>query len=151
MPMSGREVDSFLEPPRIAHFATIGPGGVPWVRPLWYIWQDGALYFTTRLQVRRTGADIAAGSAAAVSIASEGQLYKAVLARGTATVWHADRDAWLERFARRYDAFPSWYDDAIREKDRVIMRLVPDPLVAWDFGRGDYDALNAQRSLRTSR
>ena len=34
------------------------------------------------------------------------------------------------------------------EEDRVILRLLPEPLVAWDFGSGDYEALNAQRSLR---
>ena len=148
MPMSRRELDEFLEPPRIAHFATIGPGGLPWVRPVWYVWEDGALFFTTRLRARRTGADIAAGSASAVSIASEGHPYQAVIARGVAAVWLLDRDAWLERFARRYGAYPGWYHDALREEDRVILRLLPEPLVAWDFGKGDYDALNAQRSLR---
>jgi hypothetical protein len=44
---------------------------------------------------------------------------------------------------------PSWYEGALREDDRVIMRLRPDTLVTWDYGKGDYDALNAQRSLRT--
>ena len=102
-----------FEPPRIAHFATIGPGGVPWVRPIWYVWEDGALFFTTRLRARRTGADIAAGSASAVSIASEGHPYQAVLARGVAEVWTVDQDAWFERFARRYGVYPGWYNDAI--------------------------------------
>ena len=148
MPMSRRELDEFLEPPRIAHLATIGPGGSPWVRPVWFVWEDGALFFTTRLRARRTGADVAAASASAVSIASEGHPYQAVLARGVAAVWLLDRDAWLERFARRYGAYPGWYDDALREDDRVILRLLPEPLVAWDFGKGDYDALNAQRSVR---
>ena len=91
MPMSRRALDEFLEAPRIAHFATIGPGGVPWVRPVWYVWENDALFFTTRLRVRRTGADIAAGSAAGVSIASDGHPYQAVLARGIAALWRENR------------------------------------------------------------
>jgi PPOX class probable F420-dependent enzyme len=150
MPMSRRELDEFLAAPRLAHFATFGPDGAPWVRPVWYVWADSALYFTTRLRVRRTGADVDAGSAVAVSIASEDHPYRAVLARGSVEVWTTDRDAWLERIARRYGTYPGWYDDALREDDRVVTRLAPDTLVSWDYGKGDYEALNAQRSLRTT-
>jgi PPOX class probable F420-dependent enzyme len=148
MPMSAREVDAFLAAPRLAHFATLGPDGAPWVRPVWFVWEGGALFFTTRLRARRTGADIEAGSAIAISIASETHPYQAVLARGTAEVWETDREAWLRRISERYGTYPAWYEDALREDDRVILRLEPDPLVAWDFGKGDYERLNAGTSLR---
>jgi nitroimidazol reductase NimA-like FMN-containing flavoprotein (pyridoxamine 5'-phosphate oxidase superfamily) len=148
MPMTMQEVDDFLDVPRLAHFATIGPGGAPWVRPVWYIWEKRAFYFTTRRWARRTGVDIESGAPMAVSIASEAHPYQAVLARGTAEVWATDRDAWLQRMSRRYGTFPAWYEGALNENDRVILRLEPIHLVAWDFGRGDYEELNAGRSLR---
>jgi PPOX class probable F420-dependent enzyme len=150
MPMSRSELDAFLEVPRLAHFATIGSDGSPRVRPVWYVWADGVLHFTTRMRARRTGADVAAGSSAAVSVASDDQPYRAVLARGTMEIEEEGRNAWLERIARRYSAYPKWYQDALREDDRVVMRLELQTLLTWDYGKGDYEAMNAGASLRTT-
>src|SRR5204863_283468 len=83
--------------PRLAHFATVSGGGRPRVRPLWYAYEDGVFYFTTRLQARYTGADLTAGSSVAVSIGSEDRPYRAVLAPGPAEVWSGDRQRSLER------------------------------------------------------
>jgi general stress protein 26 len=69
MPMEGHELVTFLQEAHLAHFATVGPDGGPRVRPLWFCFADGALWFTTRLEARRTGADVVAGSSVAVSIA----------------------------------------------------------------------------------
>ncbi len=71
MALAGKELGSFLEEPHLAHFATVGPDGKPRVRPPWFSFAEGALWFTTRLEARRTGADVVAGSSVAVSIASE--------------------------------------------------------------------------------
>ena len=147
MPMSRSELDEFLETPRLAHFATLG-SDLPRVRPVWYVWADGELYFTTRMRARRTGADVAAGSSVAVSVASEDHPYRAVLARGTMKIEEQGRDAWLERIARRYGAFPGWYQDALHEDDRVVMRM--ERMVTWDYGKGDHEAMNAGSSLRTT-
>jgi PPOX class probable F420-dependent enzyme len=150
MPMSRSELDEFLEAPRLAHFATIGSDGSPRVRPVWYVWADGLLHFTTRMHARRTGADVAAGSSVAVSVASEDHPYRAVLARGRMEIEEEGRDAWLERIARRYGVYPEWYQDALGEDDRVVMRLELQTLVTWDYGKGDYAALNAGASFRTT-
>jgi general stress protein 26 len=104
MPLEGRELEAFLEEAHLAHVATIGPDGAPRVRPLWFCSAEGALWFTTRLEARRTGADVVAGLRVAVSIASEERPYRAVLAYGTPEVWETDRDRWLERIATRYGA-----------------------------------------------
>lgn len=114
-------------------------GDRPRVRPLWYLWADGAFWFTTRLEARYTGADVTAGSSVAVSVASEDRPYRAVLARGTAEVWNEDREAWLERIAVRYgeEDGRAWLRRALEEPDRVVLRLVPDQLITWDYGKGD--------------
>ena len=139
MPLDPDELEEFLAAPRLAHFATVSGGDKPRVRPLWYLWADGAFWFTTRLEVRYTGADVTAGSSVAISIASEDRPYRAVLARGTAEVWNENREAWLERIAVRYgeDEGRSWLKRAMQEHDRVVMRVVPDRLITWDYGKGD--------------
>ena len=101
MALAGKELGSFLDEPHLAHFATIGPDGKPRVRPLWFCFAEGALWFTTRLEARHTGADVVAGSSVAVSIASEERPYRAVLAYGNPDVWEADRERWLERITTR--------------------------------------------------
>ena len=117
MPLTRSEVDDFLASPRLAHLATVGRDGLPWVRPVWYVWEDRAFFLTTRLRARKTGRDLLAGAAAAVSIASDADPGRAVLGRGTVEVWERDHERWLERFARRYDAYPEWYEASLAEED----------------------------------
>ena len=146
MPLEGEDLEAFLQEPHLAHFATIGPDGNPRVWPLWYCLAEGALWFTTRLEARRTGADIVAGS----SIASEGRPYRAVLAYGTPEVWRTDVERWLERIATRYGEVEGrrWLAGASKEADRVVLRLVPDRVVAWHYGTGDYTRMQKGESLR---
>lgn len=152
MPLEGDELRAFLAEPRLAHFATIGPDGRPRVRPIWYLYADGAFWFTTRLEARRTGADVAAGSPVAISIASEERPYRAVLAHGTAEVWRKDVRRWLERIATRYGEAEGrrWLAGALREPDRVVLRMVPERVVAWHYGRGDYARMQRKASLRVA-
>lgn len=150
MPLEGKELKAFLEEVRLCHWATIGPDARPRVRPLWYLYADGAFWFTTRLERRRTGADIAAGSSVAVSIANEDRPYRAVIVHGTPEVWGRDREEWLERIATRYGEKEGrrWLAGALKESDRIVLRLVPDTVLAWDYGRGDYSRMQKGGSIR---
>jgi PPOX class probable F420-dependent enzyme len=150
VPLQGEALARFLEEVRLAHFATVGPDGRPRVRPVWFVYEDGALWFTTRLEARRTGADVAAGSPAAVSIASEDRPYRAVIVHGTPEVWEENREQWLERIATRYGQAEGrrWLAGALRERDRVVLRLVPDRVLSWDYGTGDYGRMQKGDSLR---
>lgn len=150
MPFKDGELEAFLAEPRLAHFATAGPDGAPRVRPVWFLHADGALWFTTRLEARRTGADVAAGSRVAVCIASEERPYRAVIAYGAPEVWTRDRKRWLERIATRYGEAEGrrWLAGALKEPDRVVLRLAPDKVIAWDYGKGDYGRMQKGGSLR---
>jgi PPOX class probable F420-dependent enzyme len=150
VPLQGTELSAFLGDVRLASFATIGPDGKPRVRPVWFVYEDGALWFTTRLEARRTGADVAAGSPVAVSIASEDRPYRAVVVHGTPEVWNQDRDRWLERIAIRYGEAEGkrWLAGALKEQDRVVLRLVPEKVLAWHYGTGDYGRMQKGGSLR---
>lgn len=150
MPLAGGELKAFLEEVRLAHWATVGPDGAPRVRPVWYLYEDGAFWFTTRLETRRTGADVADGSPVALSIADDDRPYRAALAFGTPNVWTEDRDRWLERIATRYGDAEGrrWLTGALKEPDRVVLRLVPEKVLAWHYGTGDYGRLQKKASLR---
>lgn len=150
MPFEPDELRAFLEDVRLCHWATTGPDGTPRVRPLWYLYADRALWFTTRLEARRTGADVAAGSPVAVSIASDERPYRAVIAHGTPEVWTDDRERWLERIATRYGEAEGrrWLAGALKEPDRVVLRLVPARFIAWHYGKGDYGRMQKGASLR---
>jgi nitroimidazol reductase NimA-like FMN-containing flavoprotein (pyridoxamine 5'-phosphate oxidase superfamily) len=150
MPLEGDNLREFLEDVRLCHWATVGPDGDPNARPLWYLYADRAFWFTTRMEARRTGRDLTEGSSVAVSIASEDRPYRAVVAYGKPEVWDQDRDAWLERIATRYGEREgrSWLEGALKEDDRVVLRLVPDTVIAWDYGRRDYGRMQKGGSLR---
>jgi nitroimidazol reductase NimA-like FMN-containing flavoprotein (pyridoxamine 5'-phosphate oxidase superfamily) len=149
--MRSQELKAFLEAIRLCHWATVDPDGLPRVRPLWYLYADQAFWFTTRIETRHTGRDVAAGSPVAVSIASEERPYRAVILHGTPEVWEADRETWLERIATRYGEAEGrrWLAGALKEPDRVVLRLVPDVMITWDYGKGDYHRMQTGGSLRS--
>jgi PPOX class probable F420-dependent enzyme len=152
MPLSGDDLKAFLEEVRLAHWATVGPDGAPRVRPLWWVYEGGSFWFTTRLESRRTGADVAGGSPVAVSIADDGRPYRAVVVHGRPEVWTKDRERWLERIATRYgeEEGRRWLAGALKEPDRVVLRLIPEKVLAWHYGRGDYGRLQKKASLRVA-
>ena len=63
-------------------------------------------------------------------------------------MWTEDRERWLERIAVRYGEAEgrAWLRRALEEPDRVVLRLVPDQLVTWDYGKGDSRHQSARRS-----
>jgi general stress protein 26 len=139
VPLSPAELAEFLAAPRLVHFATVSRDGAARVRPLWYLYEDGVFWFTTRLEARWTGADVSEFGRAALSVASEDRPYRAVVARGPVEVWTEDREHLLERIAVRYgeEEGRAWLSHALQEQDRVVLRMVPETLVSWDYGKGD--------------
>jgi nitroimidazol reductase NimA-like FMN-containing flavoprotein (pyridoxamine 5'-phosphate oxidase superfamily) len=138
MPMTSEEIDAFLAEPRLAHFGTVDEEGRPRVRPLWYLWRDGAFWFTTRLEHRHTGRDLENPAGVAISIASEDRPYRAVLAYGRAEVVGKDQEL-LFAVAARYGeaAAKRWLGPSMKEDDRVAFKVVPETLLAWNYGKGD--------------
>ena len=138
MPMTPEEIEAFLAEPRLAAFATVDEDGHPRVRPLWYLWRDGTFWFTTRLEHRHTGRDLETQSQVAISVASEDRPYRAVLAHGRAEVVGKDEKL-LFAVAGRYGeaAAKRWLGPSMKEEDRVVFKVVPETLLAWNYGKGD--------------
>jgi PPOX class probable F420-dependent enzyme len=139
MSMTPEEMDAFLAEPRLCHFATVDERAQPRVRPLWYLWREGAFWLTTRREARHTGRDLAGHPRVAISVADETRPYRAVVAHGTPEILKKDRDILLA-ISTRYgqEQGRAWTDDeAMQQSDRVVMRLVPETLVSWDYGKDE--------------
>jgi nitroimidazol reductase NimA-like FMN-containing flavoprotein (pyridoxamine 5'-phosphate oxidase superfamily) len=150
VPLSPGALEEFLAEPRLVHFATVDANGRPRVRPLWYLWRDGAFYFTTRTKVRNTGRDLQASRRVAISIASDHRPYRAVLAWGNVQEVGKDREL-LRAIATRYGEREglAWLRHALTQPDRTVVKLVPDPLLSWDYGAGDARKQDQGVSMRT--
>jgi nitroimidazol reductase NimA-like FMN-containing flavoprotein (pyridoxamine 5'-phosphate oxidase superfamily) len=148
VPLTPEEIDAFLAQPRLCHFATVDETGRPRVRPLWYLWRDGAFWFTTRLRARHTGRDATSSGVATISIGTDERPYRAVVATGPVEVIGKDEKllrAICTRYGRREGE--AWLAGALKEDDRTVMRMVPERLISWDYGRGDYRRQNRGESM----
>ncbi|TMK86178.1 MAG: hypothetical protein E6G44_04390 [Actinobacteria bacterium] len=138
MPMTREEIDTFLAEARLCALATVDERGRPRVRPLWYLWRDGAFWFTTRLEARHTGRDLAVSPRVAVSVASEERPYRAVVAHGHPEVVGKNEELLLAISTRYGQAQGrTWTTQVMEEPDRVVLRMTPQTLISWDYGRDD--------------
>jgi hypothetical protein len=150
MPLSKSELKAFLDKPRIAHLATSSRNGKPRVSPIWYVYESGLFYFTTRLG-RLKGQQIQRNPAVALSIATDKLPYLAVCAFGKADIVRENRDKWLERISFRYgeEDGKRWLSHAVTQPDRVVMVLKPKRVLSWHYGRGDSKQQDQGESMVT--
>lgn len=150
MPLSKSELAAFLQETRLAHLATSSRSGNPRVSPIWYVYEDGYFYFTTRLG-RLKGHHIKNNPHVALSIATDERPYRAVCAFGKATILEENRDQWLERISLRYgkEEAKLWLAHSVKEPDRVVLLLKPKRVLSWHYGRGDYSRQEKGESMAT--
>jgi len=150
LPLSKSELKSFLDEPRMAHLATSSRNGKPRVTPIWYVYENGLFYFTTRLG-RLKGQQIQRNPDVALSIATDDHPYVAVCAFGKAEIVREDRDKWMERLALRYgeEDVKGYLAHSIVQPDRVVMALKPERVLSWHYGRGDSKRQDEGESMVT--
>lgn len=135
----------------MAHLATVSKKGKPRVNPIWYAYQNGIFYFTTRLG-RLKGQHMKSNPAIALSIATDIGPYVAVCAFGNAQVLKENRDDWLKKISFRYgeEEGKEWLAEAVKQPDRVVMMLKPERVLSWDYGRGDSERQERGESMATT-
>jgi PPOX class probable F420-dependent enzyme len=150
LPLTKSEFTTFLNKPRIAHLATSSRNGRPRVSPVWYVFEDGEFYLTTRLG-RLKGRHIQSNPFVALSIATDERPYRAVCAFGKATILRKNRDEWLKRISFRYGKQEGrrWLANAIKEPDRVALVLKPERIMTWHYGHGDHSRQEKGESMAT--
>ena len=151
MPFSKYELKRFLAEPRMAHIATSSTSGKPRVNPIWYAYEDGYFYFTTRTG-RVKGQHIRKNPHVALSIATETNPYKAVCVFGTAEVLKEGRDEWLMKIASRYGKKEAkkWFPEVVTQPDRVVIVIKPTRILTWHYGRGDSKRQDKGETMSTA-
>jgi nitroimidazol reductase NimA-like FMN-containing flavoprotein (pyridoxamine 5'-phosphate oxidase superfamily) len=127
--MTDDELESFLQRERTIRLGTVSPDGEPHVAPLWFVWDDGTMYFNSLKRSRR-GRDLKHGSrvSACLDAGHEyGELHGAVLYGTLEPVPDTSRVRKL--FGEKY-----WNGMDIPEvKSHTWFALRPDRVVSWDF------------------
>ena len=150
--MSKGEIDNFLNQKLVARLASIKKDSSVHITPLWYLWEGGTLYFTlgAGLRPRQHISNLKRDSRASVIIDRDirpevGSIEpgaQAVLIRGRAEL-SSDvnlqeeyvRKLWVKYFGTS----PSGKDleedlaDGRPGKNRVIAKIKPYKIIAWDF------------------
>ena len=149
--MTKSELTNFLNEPRMAHLATASRAGRPRVSPIWYVYEQGCFYFTTRT-TRLKGNHIELNPRVALSIATDDRPYRAVCAFGKVEPVLKDRDRWLERISTRYGEHEgrAWLSEAVKQEGRAVFKLQPDRIISWDYGRGDAERQERGESMATN-
>ena len=146
--MSPAERDAFLtEPGVILHLATTRADGRPAVTPIWFIYEEGAIWFTPRARSEWLG-DLRRDSRVALAIDEQPLPYRKVVIEGRAELVFdlGKDDAWRERYrriARRYvapDAAEAYVQNTI-DQARALFRvpLAGSNVRTWRMPVGDED------------
>ena len=125
------ERDAFLaERGMIMHIGTVGGDGAPLVTPIWFIFEDGRIWFTPR-QHSEWLRNVRADNRVAISIDESAVPYRKVVVRGSASIDFevGNDDAWRDRYrriAQRYISIDhaDAYVDGTDDQPRALCSLV---------------------------
>jgi general stress protein 26 len=119
------DVEEWLAGARSYWLCTTRPDGRPHAKPVWGVWLDEMLVFSTSPD-SVTARNVAAGSALLVHLESGDQV--AMFEGSPEPV----RDsALLERFTEAYEKKYNWRMD-VSDPDTPILALRPESVLAWD-------------------
>jgi nitroimidazol reductase NimA-like FMN-containing flavoprotein (pyridoxamine 5'-phosphate oxidase superfamily) len=130
--MTPDELEDFLLRERTVRVGTVSADGEPHVAPLWYVWEDGTMYFNSLKRSRR-GTDLQHGSrvSACIDAGHEyAELHGAILYGNLEPLTDpALGERIRKRFGEKY-----WGGIDIPEvKSHQWFVLRPDKVVSWDF------------------
>lgn len=129
--LSDADIEQFLaEPGHLMRLASVDAEGAPHIVPLWYLFEDDALYFTPRARAAWLQ-NLKGDPRIAVSIDEEEPPNRKVTARGEAVeVFSVGHEAeWRDRYRRLAGRYLSKenvdrYIENTREEPRPLMKLV---------------------------
>jgi len=158
--LNAAERDAFLATPGlIMNIATVDATGAPLVTPIWYIYEEGRIWFTPR-QHSEWLRHLRGDPRVALSIDETALPYRKVVVRGRAGIDHdiGEDDAWRDRYRRiagRYlpagDA--NAYVDGTDDQPRALcsVALATAEVRSWRMPVGEeaYDGIWAKRYWTT--
>jgi PPOX class probable F420-dependent enzyme len=129
--LSDTERDAFLrEPGVLLHLAVLAPDGRPEIAPIWFVFEEGAIWFTPRAMSAWLG-HLRRDPRVSLAIDEQPLPYRKVLVDGSAELVHdlGQDDVWRDRYRRiacRYipvDAAEQYVQDTI-DQPRALYRVV---------------------------
>ncbi len=132
------EIDAFLSERRQAIFATNRAGRPPQLSPVWYVWEDGALYVSTSAHSLKARS-IALDNQVSVCVDGGWGDYRYVALSGVVEVAPYKSEMQQEmrwRIIRKYhdsDEAARTYFDASADEESVVILLRPSSMVFKDF------------------
>lgn len=138
MPLTVEEIDEFLRGPNIAVVATLDPDGQPHAVPTWYLYEDGEVVIHTGVRSRKYR-NLRQNPRVTLCVDTKTPPYQAVVLYGRATTEVRTDDERSRRMAVAYlgETAGNRYADALRGEPMVVVRVKPERVISWDYGRGD--------------
>ena len=138
MPLSNEEVEAFLRRPNVAVVATVGPDGGPHAVPTWYEYDDGQIVLHMGVGSRKYR-NLRRNDRVSICVDTKTAPYQAVVVYGRASLEVGADEVRLRRMAVAYlgEAVGNRYADMAGGEETVIVRVRPERIVSWDYGRGD--------------
>ena len=134
--VSREQRTKFLGGRHVAVLVTNGADGVPVPGPIWYLYRDGAFYFRTAADARRTK-NIERDPRVSVCVQDERAPYRAVIAYGRAKV-EAPAQWLADEMPKRYLGFFGAIgyraaQDSIMSGPEVTLVATPERYASFDF------------------
>jgi PPOX class probable F420-dependent enzyme len=137
--MNASQIEAFLDAPRHAIAAVLRPDGAPQLSPIWFLYENGRLYFSSSISSAKYR-QLCRDPRIVVCIDAGHPDARAVSISGTAELItdESPERADLEwRILRRYhesdeDAHHS-EAEIEAEGPNVLVVVTPDQIVGWDF------------------
>ena len=154
--LKDNERDAFLaEPGVIMNIATVDADGSPLVTPIWYIHEEGRIWFTPR-QHSEWLKHIRNDNRIALSIDETAVPYRKVVVRGQANIDHeiGEDDSWRDRYRRIAERYipvddANAYVDGTDDQPRALcsIELSGAEVRSWRMPVGDepYNGIWAKR------
>ena len=138
MPLSKDEIEAFLRRPNVAVVATVGPDGGPHAVPTWYEYDDGEIVLHAGLRSRKYR-NLRHNDRVSICVDTKTAPYQAVVVYGRASLEVGADEVRLRRMAVAYlgEALGNAYADTFGGEPVAIVRVAPERIVSWDYGRGD--------------
>jgi PPOX class probable F420-dependent enzyme len=128
--MTPDEMDAFLAEPRNAIVATLNPDGSAQLSPIWFVWEDGVVYFSTtkhRLKVKNLQRD----PRISFVVDDPGPPQRTVTFRGEVQSIEEGLGTVTERIARKYSPDGSAYESIANTPGRVVVAFRPSRILTW--------------------
>jgi DNA-binding IclR family transcriptional regulator len=134
-PIEPRELNAFLSQALVASLSYLSDDGYPASVPLWYDW-DGRAFWLVPSPAAEWAEYVRRNPRVSLSVSESAPPLRRVLARGpVAAVEDADGSRWRSvegRLAARYARLdPTRLLDGRSDQPRVLLRLMPQQLIAW--------------------